>query len=148
MKAVFDTNILIDHLNGVVEAGSTLGGYGDKLISRITWIEVLVGAASPVEESTARALLANFRVVDVGDQVSERAILVRRDSGMGNGRTLKVPDALILATARIENCRLITRNTKDFDRSHPDILVPYEVNDTPPNPPSDLGRRRIRKLNP
>ena len=44
MIAVFDTNIVIDALNGVAEADLEYERYEQVLISRITWIEVLVGA--------------------------------------------------------------------------------------------------------
>ena len=43
MNAVFDTNIVIDALNGVSEADDEYARYERVLISRITWMEVLVG---------------------------------------------------------------------------------------------------------
>ena len=44
MKAVFDTNLVIDALNGVAAADTEYKRYSEVLISRITWMEVLVGA--------------------------------------------------------------------------------------------------------
>jgi len=44
MIAVFDTNIVIDVLNGLSEADDEYARYERVLISRITWMEVLVGA--------------------------------------------------------------------------------------------------------
>ncbi len=44
MIAVFDTNIVIDALNGVVQADAEFSLYERVLISRITWMEVLIGA--------------------------------------------------------------------------------------------------------
>ena len=44
MIAVFDTNIVIDALNGVSEADAEYGRYERVMISRVTWMEVLVGA--------------------------------------------------------------------------------------------------------
>ena len=127
MKAVFDTNILIDYFAGHQAAAVAIEQCTDKLISRISWIEVMVGFDKAAEESVAREFLGTFRIIETRSDVAERAILVRRNSGMGNGRKLKLPDALILATAMVEHCRLITRNTKDFDAGSPDILVPYQV---------------------
>ena len=43
MIAVFDTNIVIDALNGVTEADVEYSRYEHVLISRITWMEVLIG---------------------------------------------------------------------------------------------------------
>ena len=48
VKALLDTNILIDYLRGVGAARTELGRYQDKAISIITWMEVLVGAAPGV----------------------------------------------------------------------------------------------------
>ena len=44
VKALFDTNILIDFLRGVHAAREELGRYQLKAISLVTWMEVLVGA--------------------------------------------------------------------------------------------------------
>ena len=44
MNAVFDTNIVIDALDGVPKADAEFSRYERVFISRITWMEVLVGA--------------------------------------------------------------------------------------------------------
>ena len=44
VKALFDTNILIDYLNAVPQARAELSLHPDKAISIITWMEVMVGA--------------------------------------------------------------------------------------------------------
>ena len=38
---------------------------------------------------------------------------------------MKLPDAIILATARVHRPVLATRNTKDFAREDPSVHVPY-----------------------
>ena len=43
MNAVFDSNIIIDYLNGVREAKQEVALYQNCSISIITYIEVLVG---------------------------------------------------------------------------------------------------------
>lgn len=43
MKAVFDSNIVIDYLNGFERAENVFEEYPEKIISIVTWIEVLVG---------------------------------------------------------------------------------------------------------
>jgi predicted nucleic acid-binding protein len=44
VKALLDTNILIDFLRGVHVARDELNRYSDKAISVITWMEVMAGA--------------------------------------------------------------------------------------------------------
>jgi predicted nucleic acid-binding protein len=53
--------------------------------------------------------------------VAERAFTLRRD------RKLKVHDATILATAQVAGLLLVTRNTRDFSPSDPQIRIPYVI---------------------
>jgi predicted nucleic acid-binding protein len=43
VRALFDTNVLIDYLNGVEAAKKEMVLYEHHAISTITWMEVLVG---------------------------------------------------------------------------------------------------------
>ena len=45
VKALFDTNILIDYLTGRSQARAELSLYAEKAISIITWMEVMVVGA-------------------------------------------------------------------------------------------------------
>ena len=121
MTAVFDTNILIDFLHGVPEARLELRRHRRRALSVVTWIEVLVGADDPEKERRARLLLDRFTVVEVGEGVRERAVMLRRTM------RLKLPDAIILATAQDLGWPLVTRNTRDFPPSDPSIRVPYTL---------------------
>lgn len=40
---------------------------------------------------------------------------------------IKLPDAIIYATAKFKNTKLITRNTKDFSPKLKDVKIPYRV---------------------
>jgi predicted nucleic acid-binding protein len=120
MKAVFDTNILIDHLNGFAEAKTELSRYGERLVSVITWIEVMVGARS--EQGTLeRRFLNHFRVVSLHEEIAALSVARRQE------HRLKPPDTVIYATAQAENCLLVTRNTKDFGATLPNIRIPYQL---------------------
>jgi predicted nucleic acid-binding protein len=118
VKALFDTNILIDYLNAVPQARVELNRYETRSISVISWMEVLVGAPEEVEEPT-RAFLAGFGVVALDDEIAERAVSLRRSHG------IKLPDAIIWATADVNSLLLVTRNTKDFGEDTPGVRVPY-----------------------
>ncbi len=45
VKALFDTNILIDYLNGIPQAREEVALYDDSAISIISWMEVMAGAS-------------------------------------------------------------------------------------------------------
>ena len=121
VKAVFDTNILVDYLNGVQKAKKEINRYKGKLISVITQIEVLVGAEGEDEEKAVRSFLSLFEVRDVTRGIAEEAIRVRKSTRM------KVPDAIVYATAREEGCLVVSRNTKDLKEEWPDVRVPYKI---------------------
>lgn len=119
MRAVFDTNILIDYLNGIEAAAAELKLYDQPCISVITRIEVLVGASGPEEAHLIRRFLAGFEMMELGASVADQAVFMRRQY------SLKVPDAIVYATARELGCMLVTRNTKDFKTDWPDVRAPY-----------------------
>jgi predicted nucleic acid-binding protein len=121
MKAVFDTNILIDYAKGIPAAKAEIVGVDHGVISIITWIEFLAGINDVEQAARARRFLDRFEIVPVGLQVAEQALEVRRRHRM------KLPDAMIWATAKIHHALLVTRNTKDFPADAMDIRVPYQL---------------------
>ena len=121
MRAVFDTNILIDYLNGVDAARIELERNAQREISIITWMEVMAGARDDSEEDVIEMFLRDFRVIDLTRRVAREAVAIRRTHRM------RLPDAIVWASARIESAVLVTRNTKDFPRNDPSLRVPYSV---------------------
>jgi len=118
---ILDSNILIDLLNGVPEARDVLTGSGTPGISIVTWIEVMAGVRDDREERIARGLLDSLSVHPLSREIADEAVRVRRE------RRLKLPDAIILATARSLGCPLVTRNTRDFRPDGAEIQVPYRI---------------------
>jgi predicted nucleic acid-binding protein len=121
MKAIFDTNVLVDYLNGIPAASRELDHYEEIAISIVTWMEVLAGADDADEEAVMREFLSRFKVQPLEKAVAERAIKIRRQ------HKLKLPDAIILATAKELGRILVTRNTKDFSEKDAGIRVPYRI---------------------
>jgi predicted nucleic acid-binding protein len=58
-------------------------------------------------------------LLEIDTSVAIEAILIRQRT------RLKLPDAIILATARVHGLLLVTRNSRDFPRGEPDIRIPY-----------------------
>lgn len=108
MIAVFDMNIVIDALNGVELADIEYNRYERVLISRITWMEVLIGAEA--DDSELRDFLGTrFEIIPPDLAVAETAVQLRREY------RVRLPDAIIWVTAKTRTAVLVTRNTKDFD---------------------------------
>ncbi len=121
MKPVlFDTVILIDFLNGVKAARKEIQAHTDRAISLVTWMEVMAGATED-EESATTLFLGTFINLPITPAVAERAVTLRK--------TLKVklPDAIILATAQLEGRVFVTRNTRDFKPDDVAVVVPYRL---------------------
>ena len=105
MSAVSDSNIVLYKLRG--ELGEPLPEEG-VLVSVITEIEILgFHGISLVEEADIRTLLAATVVVPLDDEVKDAAIRLRRSL------RLRLPDAIILATAVVTGSRLLT-NDREF----------------------------------
>ncbi len=120
VKALFDTNILVDYLNVVPQARDELARYHEKAISVVTWMEVMMGTTPTIEIGT-KAFLNSFYLIKLNDSVAEQA-----DTLLKQYR-IKLPDAVIWASAQINSMLLITRNTKDFTEKEPGIRVPYKL---------------------
>ncbi len=99
-----DTDIFIDHLRG---AAQLLPGRHRLHYSVITRAELFAGATGT---DLATRVLAPFREVPVDRAIAERAGRLRRESG------LRLPDALIAATALERSLRLATRNKQQFEQ--------------------------------
>jgi predicted nucleic acid-binding protein len=121
VKAVFDTNILIDLLNGREEANNEVGRYARLAISRISWVEVLTGARNGEDQNRGEHLLGYFEMIELDEPVAREAISLRQQ------HRLRLPDAIIWATARLGNSLLVTRDSRDFPIDDPGICVPYQI---------------------
>ncbi|MGH3445183.1 MAG: type II toxin-antitoxin system VapC family toxin [Nocardioidaceae bacterium] len=99
-----DTDVFIDHLRGAFP----LRTRGHRVhFSVITRAELVAGTSAT---ATIAEILAPFRELPVDAVVAERAGRIRRESG------IRLPDALIAATALVHRLRLASRNERDFSK--------------------------------
>ena len=125
MIGCFDSDVLIDYFDGIATASEELSHYDRVLISRITWMEVLVGAPTDTLRQIREDFLRQFAVIELDEAVAREAIMLRQEY------KLKLPDAIIRASARLNNALLIKRNARDFDRGEPGIRIPYRLGRLP-----------------
>ncbi len=113
---VLDTNILIYHLSDGLEDNaeqSLVKAFeSNSYISVITRIELL-GWSKHTDESLrdAEELLENLKEQSLNEEIVKRCIQLRQIT------SLKMPDAIIAATALYLELPLITRNSKDFEKA-------------------------------
>ena len=120
VRALIDTNIAIDYLNGVVAAKKEISRYDEVVISVVTWIEVMVGT-DPADLPDTSAFLDLCKLVPADLRIARRSVDIRQMY------RIKLPDAIIWASAQIEGCLFVTRNTKDFPAGDPGIRHPYKI---------------------
>ncbi|WP_322022974.1 type II toxin-antitoxin system VapC family toxin [Burkholderia sp. BCC1977] len=120
VKALFDTNILIDYLSGVESARAELARYDDRAISMVTWMEVMVGATAS-DDAAIRAWLSSFAIIPLDSVVANRAVTIRKE------RRIRLPDAIVWASAQVNGLLLVSRNTKDFPATEPGVRAPYQI---------------------
>ncbi len=101
---LIDTDVFIDHLRGAAEIKP---GRHRLHYSVITRAELFAGTSGT---DLAARVLAPFREIPVDRTIAERAGRIRREAG------LRMPDALIAATALERKLSLATRNKKHFSQ--------------------------------
>jgi len=101
---LIDTDVFVDHLRGARELDPR-----DHRVhySVITHAELVAGTTA---SDWVSLLLRPFREIPVDRTIAERAGRIRRETG------IRLPDALIAATAIEGGLGLVTRNQRDFKR--------------------------------
>jgi predicted nucleic acid-binding protein len=103
-RILLDSDVLVDHLRG---HRRLVVGNDELHVSAVTRAELFAGRAT--EERRIRRLLAPMTGLPVDAAVAERGGRLRRST------QLRLPDALIAATALEHRLTLVTRNMRDFE---------------------------------
>ena len=118
MKYLLDTNPIIIALKDGLKIKP-----GNYIISFVTEIELLsYHNLRDGEESVILDLLQNFEIIDINDEIKQKAIEIRRKFN------LKLPDSIVVATAIVKNAILITEDKqlhkiRDLDVLNLDNIV-------------------------
>lgn len=111
-KYLIDSNAIIDFLAGQFPAAgmTKMTRIVDELpnVSVISKIEVLGFAAPPSDDEILKEFFEKALILDLSEEIVDQTIGLRRH------HKIKLPDAIIAATALTHDLTLITRNTRDF----------------------------------
>jgi predicted nucleic acid-binding protein len=121
---ILDTNILIDYLRGSKESAKFLESFQDILcVSAMTVAELYAGARNDRERSGLDQFVEAFSVLPVNKTISKKGGAYRRK--YGKSHNVDLIDALIAATAVMNEMTLFTLNKKHFPMLRK-VSLPYK----------------------
>ncbi len=119
---IFDTNVLIYLSKNALDPERILKD--EIAISVITKIEVLgFSFKNNDEHELLLAICSELNVIPLTDLIVEETIFLRKNY------RIKLPDAIIYATALVENVPLLTNNIDDFKSIDRDVKLinPFDL---------------------
>ena len=127
-RYLLDTNICLYFLNRTLtENGFKLVGAAidnaEVALSVITQMEVLgFNFPSPDEERITNEFISELTVLHLSDEVVQQTIAIRKK------QRIKLPDAIIGATALVHGLALVTRNVSDFNSIDGlEVINPFDL---------------------
>ncbi len=111
---LIDTNVVSDYLSASLPPSSTQ--FMDEIIdaiptlSIVSQIELLCWQTHAETETKVLAFLNDCSILNIDNRVVAMCVQIRK------GNRIKMPDAIIAATAIASNLTLLTNDEKDFQR--------------------------------
>ncbi len=124
---IIDTDILIDHFHGHQAALNFLSqqaAQGETLAISVVSITEFSGGMRPGEEFRTAKLLKLFTVLDLNEAIAYQAGVYLRQFRASH--KLELGDALIAATAKLNQATIVTRNQKHYPMPDLTVVVPYQ----------------------
>lgn len=120
MKAMFDSNVLIDFLNKIEASRIVLTQHKERYISFITYIEVLAGAKTVQDEYVIKGFLSKFNVIYPTLKIAELTVKLRKEY------RFKLPDAMVVASGIEQDILLYTRDENLLNK-FTNVVLPYQL---------------------
>lgn len=110
-KAILDSNVIIFGTRGMIDVEDLLSRYDEFFASIITYAEVYAfDFQNPLEKDIADEIFANLEIIEFTKPIADQAIIYRKQKS----KKIKLPDAIILASAKYTNADLLTDDWDDF----------------------------------
>jgi predicted nucleic acid-binding protein len=114
MSYLLDTNTVIDYLGGKLPSAAMVGMShiidAGPVLSVINKIELLGFTTDPASSALLMDFVGAATILDLTAPIVDKTIELRKNY------SIKLPDAIIAATALFHGCQLVSRNLKDFSK--------------------------------
>lgn len=119
-NALFDSNVII-YLSKREIPLTFLDPFDALFVSIITYMEILgYPFSNQKEEQFIKELLSVFETLFIDQRIADIAVEIRKK------KRIKLPDAIIAATAISQGLQLVTRNVDDFSNIDVKISNPFD----------------------
>lgn len=119
-RAILDSNVIIFATKGNIDVEDLLSKYDEFYVSVISFIEVYAfDFQNSVEKDIADEIFSNLQIIEVNQEIADQAIIYRRNKI----KKIKLPDAIILASAKYTNAELLTDDWDDFQSVDSTVTV-------------------------
>ncbi len=119
-SVVLDSDVIIFGSKKLVDVDKLVSRYDRLYVSIISYMEVYAfDFANSGERDLIDEIFTNLEIIDTGKDIAEHAIAYRSNKT----KKIKLPDAVILATAKYLQAALMTNNLSDFQDIGPSIVI-------------------------
>ena len=120
INSLLDSNAIIFASKQKLDTDELLLRYQNFFVSIITYIEVY---AYEFTDQTEKDFIDEFfkilKIVEVNKEIADQAIIYRKNKT----KKIKLPDAIILASAKYANAELLTDDWDDFQNIDSTVIV-------------------------
>lgn len=111
---LFDTDVLIWIFRGSLRAARVVQDEAERLVSVVTYMELVQGARNKAEWHTIKRFLTElaFQVLPLTENIGHRACIYVEEYGFRSG--MSIADSLIAATATESGVVLCTSDAKHY----------------------------------
>jgi hypothetical protein len=117
-KGLLDSNVIVDASKGIISPQDIINGYDFLYASVINYVETLGYKFADNEEKVIIEQIFNIiEIVELNKEIADIAIEYRKK------KKIKLPDALVLATAKYINADLLTSDIADFQNIDKSVKI-------------------------
>jgi predicted nucleic acid-binding protein len=114
MNYLIDTNILIYYFNGLIKDKKIdeilKNSFNISIITKIEFLSWDILKDNESLREKAKEFILNANVFNLDNEIANKTIKIKQKE------KIKMPDAIIGATAIVNNFKLLTNNVKDFKK--------------------------------